>query len=279
MIFELSGRIETDQLGLNKLAELSSKTKTLFFDNLSLDCTHLSWIDANLCAAIGCVLSSVARFNNIEIIGLNGNVGSILEKNGFWANFGGKQKPDYHDTIVEYKKFAHNEIHLFRQYLDRIFQLGALKHINTLHKNNVIRNLIELFLNASEHSGGREIFGCGQYYPKIKKISFTLSNDGRTINDNVCQHLGSNVCHDYSIDWAIETGNTTRVGDRPGGLGLSLIKSLLDTNKGAFIVLSGAGYWSRQGGNVKMCNFEHSFCGTLVNITINVDEESIYGLS
>lgn len=71
--------------------------------------------------------------------------------------------------------------------------------------------------------------------------------------------------------------NTTR-RKKTGGLGLKLIREFIHFNKGKIIVVSDAGYWSLNKGEIEKNEFSFSFPGTVVLIEINTDDDSYYSL-
>jgi len=80
-----------------------------------------------------------------------------------------------------------------------------------------------------------------------------------------------------AIDWAM-SGNTSRKGRRPGGLGLMLIRELVNLNGGRIVVVSDCGYWKLDKGSVKLKHFDRPFTGTVVTIEINTADETSYRL-
>ena len=80
-----------------------------------------------------------------------------------------------------------------------------------------------MFENARTHGKCKNIHTCGQFYPTRKKLHITIVDTGKTIVNNVNDFLNKGMSSSECINWAMETGNTTKVGNTPGGLGLGLI--------------------------------------------------------
>lgn len=71
--------------------------------------------------------------------------------------------------------------------------------------------------------------------------------------------------------------NTTRSGES-GGLGLKLIREFVSLNKGRIVIVSDAGYWELQNGQVTKEDFIYAFPGTIVLIEINTADTKSYAL-
>jgi len=77
----------------------------------------------------------------------------------------------------------------------------------------------------------------------------------------------------------VEEGNTTRKGNIPGGLGISLIREFLFRNDGGLEIISCNGYWREIGGAIVTEALNFRFSGTIVNIVINIDDKKSYRLA
>ena len=141
------------------------------------------------------------------------------------------------------------------------------------------QSLFELFKNAELHASSKSgIFVCGQYYHLTKKLSFTLSDAGVGIHNNVHKFLKKEISDIDSIKWALEEGNSTRENDQPGGIGLKLIKNFMKLNGGKVLIVSGLGYYEFNDSNEHFRTMTHSFPGTCVNIEINTNDSKSYYL-
>jgi len=108
-------------------------------------------------------------------------------------------------------------------------------------------------------------------------LHFTIADLGIGIGGNIHRHLGIRFSPENAIKWAI-SGKTTR-RERPGGLGLQLIREFIKLNKGRLIIVSGAGYWELSKGKVSTRTFSRPFPGTVVTIDIDTADTTSYCLS
>jgi hypothetical protein len=88
-----------------------------------------------------------------------------------------------------------------------------------------------------------------------------------------------------AIKWAIKEGNTTKTGNIPGGLGLSLIRKFILLNQGDFQIVSSDGFLSETKGHLLTMDLESlneesmNFMGTIVNLQFNIKDTKSYQLS
>jgi hypothetical protein len=106
----------------------------------------------------------------------------------------------------------------------------------------------------------------------------TIVDMGKTIKANVNDYLKTNLTGCDAIQWALVDGNTTKTGNVPGGLGLSIIFEFIKLNKGKVQIVSADGYWEYRKGETEYKLFENPFPGTIVNIEFNLDDSDYYQL-
>jgi len=139
-------------------------------------------------------------------------------------------------------------------------------------------SLFEIYWNSVEHSETElGIFACGQYFPTRSRLSFSIVDLGIGIKERIRRDLGIEMPKIKAIEWAM-SGNTSRKGRRPGGLGLMLIREFINLNEGRIVVVSGSGYWRFAKGEVRTKYLKRPFMGTVVTIMINTADETSYQL-
>src|SRR5690606_24535019 len=127
----------------------------------------------------------------------------------------------------------------------------------------LIDAFLELFCNVQKHARTESpIFACGQFYPNMKRLCFTLVDMGVGYFQPIHEFTNRDVkTPSEAIMWALK-GNTTKVGT-PGGLGLKEIQKFCTESGSTFVIISGGAYWT---------NFQlfpttvKPFCGTIVNV-------------
>lgn len=281
MIFEFPTHIRSSFIGYSILVDLFHLTRRLHNDHLILIFKNTVWFEANLCAGLGAILTKVESQNNtIEFKG-HTNIQSILSKNGFLAKFGGWKKKDYYETTIQYRQFAANDVKLFSKYLEEeLLAKPDLPAMSGLLKKKINESIFEIFNNCYLHGNCHSAFSCGQYYPNKKRLDFTIADLGHSIRKNVREYRDTPYLPGVeAIQWAVELGNTTRVGDTPGGLGYGIIREFIGLNLGKVQVVSSDGYWEEKKGHQTSRSFSRTFVGTLVNMEFNINDSSTYSLS
>jgi len=79
-----------------------------------------------------------------------------------------------------------------------------------------------------------------------------------------------------AIDWAMQSKNTSRSGDIPGGLGLNLLKEFIVKNDGRLLVCSNGGYWEFTGGQIIKTAMRGIFPGTAVAMERGISGKESY---
>ena len=279
--FIFPATIKSDTNGYKCFIELYQLTKEMIFDELILDFNKTSWFDANLLAILGSILNKVqSGLNDIQITNLKPHVSKVFSKNHFLSNFGGEKIEDYYGTTIKYKRFKSSEEKLFKVYLDNeLLSKKALPKMTSALRKKINESIFEIFNNTIIHGNSKDIFSCGQYYPSDMRLDFTIVDLGKTIKGNVSRYLQKKFSGSEAIEWAIEEGNTTKTGDTPGGLGLSLIRSFLELNGGKIQILSADGYWYQRKDKSKSLVFDQRFDGTIVNLEFNINDQNEYCLA
>lgn len=255
--------------------------------DIDLNFKKTTWIDANLSAVLGAILR-IIKLNgyNVFFSNLNRAISSILNRNGF-LSFGDNYKPSSStDTVINYWQFASTQNDSFSIYVnDEILSKTCFPKCSDLLKDEIVRNMFELFNNAATHGQSDYIFTCGQHYPNKNPatLDFTIVDIGNTFLKNVNNYKSFRnepvINSHEAIDWATKERNSTKIG-KPGGLGLSLLLDFLNLNKGKIQIISDNGYWEYYNGKVNNYNTQlnHVFPGAIINIEFNVEENNDYYL-
>lgn len=275
------GKIKTDYDGFKRIVEIANQIT--LDPNKGLKLKMTSWVDANMCAPLGAVFHKHnLQGNKIHISEISKRVQEIMQKNHFLSLFGGSDKPDSYHTTIEYKQFENTSEYQhkqFQEYVDKYFKskrMGLPQMTPALIKR-FRESLHEIFLNAMEHSDTKYgIFACGQFFPNLHRLIFTIADLGIGIDGNIEKNLGVKPSSENAIRWAL-SGKTTRL-DRPGGLGLQLIQEFINLNKGRLIIVSGSGYGEIKGGNILTETYSERFPGTVVTISIDTADKKTYCL-
>lgn len=119
-------------------------------------------------------------------------------------------------------------------------------------------------------------FTCGQHYPKNRELNLTIADFGVGIPSNVRlfhgkqfrpEQLSASSC----IQWAFQSGTSTKLGSR--GIGLDLLQAFVRKNRGRLEIFSHEGYALVTENGVSFGDRQTFFEGTLVNISLRCDEK------
>ncbi len=274
--------LKSNYSGFSSLARIANSTKERFSDftdEVHVDFSEANWIDANMTAALGVILSPIEYDNTVSLMNLKPAVEDIFLRNNFLARHG-HSKADVHGTTIPYQSFNSEDAEPFAYYLKTYFYRKEIPKMSKLLEERFKRNILEIFENAATHSETKfGIFVCGQFFPKQHRLTFCVADAGIGFRQKIYKELGLILNSDTAIRWALEDRNTTRKGNVPSGLGLKLLREFAKLNGGLLQIVSDRGYWECGGNGETISRFDESFPGTVVNLEINTADTSSYSLS
>ena len=276
----ISDEIRSEFHGYDVLVRLMSENKEIKDQEILVDLSNVSFIDANLCALIG-VLFELLEFNGntIKITNINTKVETIFRKNEFLLRFGYDKIEDNYNTALMYKKFTPTDDVSFSEYIQQqlLNKPGFPSHSEKLGKA-IMQNIFEIYENARTHGRCAFIHTCGQFFPRNpdKPLQFTIVDRGVNIKQNVSTYLHREIEAPDAIEWAMVKGNTTKTGETSGGLGLAVIFDFIKYNKGKIQVISSDGFYEYKNGTIIKNKMNSIFEGTIVNIKFNLNDANHY---
>lgn len=269
--------IQNNSNGFSQLAKLGRYLEEVSSEIFVLDFSSCSFFPAQMVATLQAIIAS----KDIKIIGLQNNVEEILRKNKFLVQYGYEPEYDFNQTTLPYQRFRLSENILFFKYLNQYLAGKGIPEMSSDLEHHFKKSICEIFANCAIHSDSSHgVFVCGQYYPRKSKLDITISDAGVGIYHNVSQtHKTKIDSAEQAILWAIEYGNTTKINDQPGGLGLALLQKFVEHNKGKIQIISSNGYYEFNEGQVSTKLLDFSLVGTTVNLEINTRDNNSYCLS
>ena len=262
------------------MARLWDEMRQARATDLELDLGPCGWLDANMCAPLGAILTADGR--GVTPLNMRRGLQEILQKSGFFDSLGFDlpRLADVHGTTIEFKRFPTTETGAFRGYVADQFVGKGLPPMTRALRRKFRESLAELFENAKEHSETQQgVFACGQWFPNGERLNFSVADLGIGIRKRILRSTGRTMSSERAIAWAV-AGNTTRDprAGRPGGLGLKIITEFVKLNGGSLQIASGRGYWRLRPGQDDLRELTHPFPGTVVNIGINTADTQSYCL-
>jgi len=255
-------------------------------ERIILDFSNITFVSANLLAVLGCCVDNTIeqRKHRVAVRNVHPKIKGVMRRNGFNRYFSWEDLDDTHHSTMRYSIFEATTKHLedFERYLTiNIFSRDNLPLMNDTYKNAIIDNLLEMFNNVIDHAESTSVYVCGQFFPKSSTLCFSIVDLGKTIHENVSEYMKNKV-QDIPVNtlqWAIVAGNSTKSTFAPGGLGFSTLLDFVKFNKGAFTLISGNEIYEIRKDKQRFSELKTVFPGTIVTITINLEDKQLYFLS
>ena len=228
MIYYLPN-ISSDAVGFGELAALSAKALADDSLHTEVNLSHLAWIEANMAAPLGVVLSTITNaLKVVSIVAVPAPTEAILRRNGLLPAFGYPPVTTKSLTALPYQRFKLQDSSLFAQYLlDHLAGKGIPTMSSGLGKR-FQQSLFEVFENAVFHSASNiGVFVCGQFFPLKQRVDITIADAGITIPRKVNETFGWNLSPTEALAWALKDGSTTKQEGKPGGVGLKLLRDFI----------------------------------------------------
>jgi len=275
------GTVRSDYAGFNSIARVAKQSHGAFSDSVEVDFSSCDFFEANMAAPLYVVVARLRdELNDVSLINLKPDLDTILRKNHFLTKFQKTALIDTNQTTVPFKVFKLQAGEQFFEYLESYMYGKGIPAMSAVLTKRFQQSLFEIFQNAAIHSKSESgIFTCGQFFPQMHRLDFTIADAGVGIRDNVRQYTGNvkmNSC--AAIKWALTEGNTTKIGNQPGGLGLKLLKDFIRINKGKLQIVSRFGCYEFSTSGDSCRKLDHDFPGTCVNIEINTQDKNSYYL-
>ena len=148
-----------------------------------------SWFAANMCAALGSILDILSsKMNTIRFDYISPEIEKILLKNDCLSFFGRSRVMDNHHTTIRFLKLKSSDGKYFNNYIVHdLIGRAELPQMSDLVKAKITEAIYEIFVNAQIHSNSKQIYTCGQFYPKEHKIEFTNAVIYWFVSGNNCK--------------------------------------------------------------------------------------------
>jgi len=266
--------IRADVTGFDALAKLYAELSKFSHTNLGIDCQGLGWIDAQLGACLLTIVNhSRAIGNDIQLFNIASRIQAILQKNKTLLG----RRADVHGTTIPITNFNKDDEVKFSKFTRSRLMRPEMPKMSAGLKSKFFEGIDELFANSALWSNSPiPVFAGGQYFPRLDRLTFVLSDGGQGIQGSLAaagRHFGA---PEDAIDWAMEMNNSARQGDIPGGLGLGILKDFVSMNGGCLLVCSHSGYWESRNGRIIKRRISAPYPGTVVSLEINTSDTKSY---
>ncbi len=280
--YYLPEKITSSIKGFEDLFEFRTNVLNSKEKNITISFEKISHFEPSLCTVLGAILEDFecsGKLLNYEGLFELALLDSIFIRNSFIARFFNKEfktSSTNKESEIPYKKFNTDESNKYDKFIrEEILNKPNFPSHSKKLGEKIKENIFELFENAKTHGKCDFIHTCGHF--KDNYLSVAIVDLGTSIINNVKEHLNdTSMTPSNCIEWAMQKGNTTKKGDIPGGLGLSIIFQFIELNKGRVQILSSNGYWEFKQGRKQMIDLKHNFKGTIVILDFNLTDTNAY---
>lgn len=219
--------------------------------------------------------------DNIFYDKITNEIEAFFLKNKYAKNFNIKYLnlylEDKHKTYIEFTTIKKNDEDAFYIIQKNILNKNLI-NFNDEMQSAFLGLIGELANNSHEHGQTDKAFFCGQYFPRKKMLSFSISNLGTTIVENVEKATlkKNNFNNEDILSWIFELGTTTREDGTSGGQGLYELKNLVINLKGSITVISGFDYFHLNENGKVYKELKNKYAGTTFIISIFYDRGEKY---
>lgn len=215
--------------------------------------------------------------DNIFYDKINDEIEISFLKNNYAKKFNKKKYlnlslEDVYKTIIDFTIIKKDNEGAF-YIIEKNIKNKDLINFNDNLQSSFISLVGELANNSYEHGKTEKAYFCGQYYPEENKLSFSISNLGDTIVENVKRKI-PNFSNKKCLKWIFELGTTTRKDGTSGGQGLYELKRVVSALKGNITLISGNDYYNiDKNQNIKYQFLQNKYAGTTFIIDIYYNRE------
>ncbi len=239
--------------------------------NLIVDFNDIKFMDTDDFVILACLIESFyVNGSNVNFIGgtenFNNHLYNIKFKKYWEKGFNRTNFTLSHNkTTLCLWKISKDMIYSYSMYARQYFEkLTENKDLISLSSN-----MDEVFNNVFDHSESAvKGYIITQYYPKNKKISFSVCDFG--IGIPTCMRRANINKINVKEDWkailsALEEGTSAKSTPRNRGFGLNNILEFTENSKGRLYIVSNNGMVEKEAGKMyRVGNTDYHFRGTLI---------------
>ncbi len=255
--FEFRGNIGTDPNGIQQIANFYSTCKSFKNCSVNLLFNNVIFFDANLSSLLLCLGRELISTNNLKFFVdykiFNATSLGVLKRNGLakqLCNLPGEVY-DNRESVIRVKSFEVEDADNFVNYIEReLLKHRGLENISYDKKKMLKSSYYEIFDNVGIHANTTSpIWACGQYYPQLRELKFTLVDLGdgflKKISIYTAETENPITTGAKAISWAVQGGSTKTNAE--GGNGLKKILLYCKEKGGSLHIYSDGIYWRFEG--------------------------------
>lgn len=271
--------LQSDRQGYEYISAVVNDLMDVKEEHIYFDFSDTQHFEINLCAIFGAVFH---MDNNIDrkffFRGVDKTLKRFLQKINFLVPDPSTDSTE-EANMVNFARFRIEDEGSIRDYISqKLLKVPGLPVIHPQLEIEIVRQILEMYENATTHGGCEYVYSCGITDSRRKELHFTLTDIGRTIKLNVNDFLNQMWSGKQTIDWSTKDDHSTKK-NQSGGFGLKLIQRFIRNNGGRLQIISAEGLWEYNGGNARSENMKIQFPGTIVNIIFNLKDDNLHYLN
>ncbi len=273
---QISGNLNDDSESFEKLFQIYGRLKDIRGYKVYFEFSGCNFLQQNAVAFLGALVRLLQINDNIVHFDINtimSQVRTNLEQNGFLHILGvGGQT--WNGNSIPYREDRTFKSDDYEDYLSNKWLRFGWINISDRLKQYIANPVIEAYVNVFYHAKSPiGVITCGQHYPNKHLLKIALVDFGVGIPHTVRNYLQQpNMSASEALKWAFQPQNSTQNNAGVArGIGLDILKSFIEVNKGNLKIYSERGYMSIDTGKTHFVDKPTGFKGTLVQITLNCD--------
>jgi len=270
--------IYTNVSGLAEIENFYQNARNYTGIPINIGVKQMQWIDGNMSAMLGAALYRLHRDLGLTFTISFADVQKkfpILFQNGLISTDAIIVKRKEKSSTIPFKAFWPYDKDGFIAYvMEELLLHDGMPKFSEAAMGKLVDDLAELCCNINLHSGTNDpFFVCGQYYPGVKKVIFTVTDLGQGFLPKIqAKTAGGITCSKDAINWALD-GNSSK-SDAPGGIHLSKMKEFFLNHEGHMHIASGDAYYSTQHTNSPdrpggFSPIEQQFMGSTIHLVFS----------
>jgi hypothetical protein len=214
---------------------------------------------------------------------LRSDVRRNLERNGLLEYLGVSCARNA-GTAIPFRHDATKDADAIVTYLEQSWLGNGWVNVSQRALDRIVGSVWEIYENAFAHADSAAgVFSCGQYYPNLKRLKLAVADFGVGIPQRVTEFLSpigakESLTDSHCMRWAFAKGNSTTRTGASAGVGLDILRELVEVNNGTLEVYSHAGHARVTKHGDTYAGRKGTFAGTVLNMTL-VCDDSYYCLT
>jgi len=250
--------------------------------HIELDFSRCDFLKQNAVAFLGGMITHIKSNGGTVSLKTDTLIPALqanLEQNGFLFAMGEDASP-WDGNSVPYREDREPDMRKISRYLQEKWIGKGWLNIHPNLIEAIVSNVLEIYSNAFTHGfSPNGVYSCGQKFPTLEVVKITAIDFGIGIPQSVRTYLHAigrpdAIPDDKTLQMAFLEGFSTR--PELGGMGLKLLKEFIHANKGQLDIYSHSGHAIIDGNSERYEIIDAFFRGTVVNITINIDQKFYY---